>query len=87
MVYNCFGGWLKGAGVLFCKSSVVSCSKMFLQGFEEEINVTLQAYPGNKQIEKQATSPAYHNYIEDVIANRKTIKKLTDLISNKSEEK
>jgi len=48
---------------------------------DKEINATLSQNPGNKEVERTVKTPAYRDYIAEVIRNRKTIKLLSSIAS------
>ncbi len=50
---------------------------------EEEINMSLKQNPGNKEVEDTVKSPAYKDYVSEVIRNRKIIKLLSSLAEDK----
>ena len=48
-----------------------------------EINATLRQNPGNKEVVKTVESPAYKDYVKQIIVNRKTIKLLSSWAEGK----
>ncbi|MFO0704919.1 MAG: trigger factor [Candidatus Andersenbacteria bacterium] len=52
---------------------------------ESEINATLKQHPGNKEVIRTVQSPAYRDYVAEIIRNRKTIKLLSSIASGSTD--
>lgn len=82
-------GWVEQAkkrvtiGLLIRAISKAEGVKTDAKEVDDEINTTLKQNPGNKEVERTVKSPAYHDYVSEIIRNRKTIKLLSSYAAGK----
>ncbi len=80
-------GWVEQAkkrikiGLLIRKISKAEDVQASDAEVESEINATLKQNPGNKEVIRTVQSPAYRDYVAEIIRNRKTIKLLSSSAS------